>query len=198
MSKKSQPDIRKGLLGSSGSTSVILDGYNWAANDIVSKACTPHAVVSMSLGGGFSSAFNTAIANAHDRGVTTVVAAGNENANAANTSPASATQAITVGAIQSDNARASYSNFGAVLDIFAPGTNILSTWIGSTTATNTILGTSMATPHISGLVLYLQTLEGLTTPASLASRIVALATTGKGTNPGSGSPNRIAYNGNGA
>lgn len=153
----------------------------------------------MSLGGGFSSAFNSAVANAYNAGVTTVVAAGNSNANAANFSPASEPKAITVGAIdQNTDRRASYSNFGSVLDIFAPGTNVLSTWIGSNTATNTISGTSMAAPHVAGLVVYLQRLEGLRTPASIASRLIALSTTNKVVDAGSGSPNRIAYNGNGA
>ena len=181
-----------------GSTSVILNGYNWAVNDITSNGRAGVSVISMSLGGGFSSAFNTAVNNAYSSGVTTVVAAGNENQNAANVSPASAANAITVGAIQSNNARASYSNYGAVLDVFAPGTGVLSSWYTSDTATNTISGTSMATPHVSGLVLYLKRLEGITSASAIAARIVALATTGVVTNPGSGSPNRLAYNGNGA
>jgi oryzin len=125
------------------------------------------------------------------------VAAGNENQNAANVSPASAANAITVGSIASNWARSSFSNYGSVLDIFAPGTSILSSWIGSNSATNTISGTSMATPHVTGVVLYLQALEGLTTSGA-ATRLNALATTGRVTNPGSGSPNRILYNGNGA
>lgn len=75
--------------------------------------------------------------------------------------------------------------------------SILSSWIGSNSATNTISGTSMATPHVTGLVLYLRALEGLTT-ANAAARLNALATTGKITSPGTGSPNRIIYNGNGA
>ncbi|EON64454.1 hypothetical protein W97_03685 [Coniosporium apollinis CBS 100218] len=184
--------------GNSGSTSVILAGYNWAVNDIVNKGRASKAVISMSLGGGYSAAFNNAVQSAFTSGVSTVVAAGNSNVDAANTSPASAPNAITVGSIQSNNARSSFSNFGAVLDVFAPGTSILSTWIGSNTATNTISGTSMACPHVAGLVVYLKALEGLASPQSVRDRIVALSTTGKITNAGAGSPNRIAYNGNGA
>lgn len=183
--------------GESGSTSTILSGYNWAVNDIRSKGRTGTSVVSMSLGGGYSSAFNNAIQSAYDAGVVTVVAAGNENTDAGNTSPASAPSAITVGAIQSNNARASYSNYGSVLDIFAPGTNILSTWIGSSTATNTISGTSMATPHVAGLVLYLKALEGLASPGAVTQRLINLATTGV-VSDAKNSPNRLAYNGNGA
>jgi oryzin len=184
--------------GSSGSTSVILDGYDWACNDIATKGRGAKAVINMSLGGGFSASFNSAVGDCYDAGVVTVVAAGNDGANAANYSPASAPEAITVGAITISNSRASFSNYGSVLDVFAPGQNILSCWIGSTTATNTISGTSMASPHVAGLVLYLQGLGGLTTPASVANKITSLAVTGQVTSPGSGSPNRRAYNGNGS
>ena len=197
ISKKANLIAVKVFSGESGSTSVILDGYQWAVNDIRSKGRQNKAVINMSLGGGFSSAFNRAVASAFNGGVVTVVAAGNENENASNSSPASAPEAITVGAIARDNSRSSFSNFGSVVDIFAPGTNILSTWIGSTTATNTISGTSMASPHVAGLVLYLQALENLTSPSAVASRLTALATTNAVTDT-QGSPNRLAYNGNGA
>lgn len=127
-----------------------------------------------------------------------MVAAGNDAANAASYSPASAANAVTVGAIDSDWAQAYYSNYGAVLDVYAPGSAILSAWIGSNTATNTISGTSMATPHVTGLALYLIALEGLSTPAAVIARIKALATSGEITDIGTGSPNLIIYNGNGA
>lgn len=152
----------------------------------------------MSLGGAVSSSLNTAVRNTIAAGVTVVVAAGNNNANAANYSPASETLAITVGAIDIDDNRASFSNYGSVVDIFAPGVNILSSWIGSNSATNTISGTSMACPHVAGLAAYLIALEGLSTPAAVQARIKALGTSGKVISPGSGSPNLIAYNGNGA
>lgn len=152
----------------------------------------------MSLGGGASSALNTAVRNTIAKGVTVVVAAGNDGANAANYSPASEPLAITVGAIDINDNRASFSNYGSVVDIFAPGVNVLSSWIGSNSATNTISGTSMACPHVAGLAAYLIALEGLSTPAAVQSRIKALGTSGKVISPGSGSPNLIAYNGNGA
>ncbi|GKT43010.1 alkaline proteinase [Colletotrichum spaethianum] len=188
----------KVFVGNSASTSVILAGYNWAVNDITTKGRAGKSVINMSLGGPSSTAWTTAINSAYTAGVTTVVAAGNEAQNAANVSPANAANAITVGAITSTWAIASYSNYGTVLDIFAPGSSILSTWIGSTTATNTISGTSMASPHVAGLVNYLQSVEGLATPASIVARIKALGTPNKITGTLNGSPNLIAYNGAGA
>lgn len=127
-----------------------------------------------------------------------MVAAGNDAADASNTSPASAASAITVGALDSDWAQAYYSNYGSVLDIYAPGSDVLSAWIGSNTATNTISGTSMATPHVTGLVLYLIAYEGLTTADDVVARLKELATAGQITDIGTGSPNLIVYNGNGA
>ena len=162
-------------------------------NNIISTGRQNNAVINLSLGGGFSSAFNNAVNSAFSRNVVSVVAAGNSNVNAANTSPASAASAITVGSIASNWARSSFSNYGAVLDVFAPGTSVLSSWIGSNTATNTISGTSMASPHVAGLVLYLQALG--TTSANIPARIRALATAGAVTSPGSGSPNYILFNG---
>ena len=198
VAKKATIVAVKVFQGSSSSTSIIIDGFNWAFNDITSKGRSSRAVVSASLGGGYSAAFNSVVRAGYNAGVLSVVAAGNDNANAANYSPASETTAITVGAIQSNWARSSFSNYGNVLDIFAPGTSVLSSWIGSNSATNTISGTSMATPHVAGLVLYLQVLENLGTPSAVTNRLRALATPNKVSSPGSGSPNYILYNGNGA
>lgn len=177
----------------SGSNSGVISGIQWATTNR-----TPRSVISMSLGGGYSAATNNAVRAAVSAGVTVVVAAGNENQNAANVSPASEPSVITVGAIDQNDVRATFSNFGSVLDIFAPGVGILSSWIGGTTATRSISGTSMACPHVAGLAAYLMGLEGITTPSAVTSRIIALATTGKVVSGGSGSPNRISYNGNGA
>ena len=106
------------------------------------------------------------------------VAAGNENQNAANVSPARVQGAITVGATTIRDDRASFSNFGAVVDIFAPGQQITSAWIDSDTATNTISGTSMATPHVAGLVAYLIGLRGDMSPAQMSALVQSLS--GKG------------------
>nr|QZX52278.1 protease [Aspergillus ochraceus] len=194
VSKKANLLSVKVFQGESSSTSIILDGYNWAANDIVSKSRTGKAAINLSLGGGYSYAFNQAVENAFDEGVLTVVAAGNENSDAGNTSPASAPNALTVAASTNRNARASFSNYGSVVDVFAPGQDIKSAWIGGSSATNTISGTSMATPHIVGLAIYLQALEGLTSPAAVTKRIKELATSGVVTDV-KGSPNLLAYNG---
>lgn len=139
---------------------------------------------------------NQAANEAVSAGLFMAVAAGNSNDNAANYSPASAANVCTVGAIDKNDARASYSNYGSVVDVFAPGTDITSDWIRSSTDTNTISGTSMATPHITGLGAYILAIEGSYSGKGLCDRIVQLATTGVVSNA-NGSPNRLAYNGNG-
>lgn len=129
----------------------------------------------------------------------TVVAAGNDGSDASSTSPASAPDAITVGAIDVTNIKASFSNYGKVVDIFAPGVDVLSSWIGSDDATAEISGTSMATPHVAGLVLYLKsTQSGLGSPVAVTEIIKNLATKDVVTRPRTESPNLLAYNGNGA
>jgi oryzin len=116
---------------------------NAVANDASSNGVSAQSFLSMSLGGSYSSAVNSAVASTVNSGVTVVVAAGNSNDDASNYSPASEPSAITVGAIDQTDARASFSSYGSVLDVFAPGVNVRSSWIGSTSATNTISGTSM-------------------------------------------------------
>lgn len=185
----------KVFAGIEGTTSDVLDGFNWAVNDIAAKNRKGKAVVSMSLGGPTSTAFNRAVDAATASGVLSVVAAGNEARDASGFSPASAATALTVGSVDSRWRQSVFSNYGSVLDVYAPGTQILSAWIGSNTATNTIDGTSMACPHVAGLALYLMAHEGLTTPAAVTARIKALATSGKITSLGRGSPNLLAFNG---
>ena len=168
----------------SGSTTSVVTGVNWVATDHVGNA---PAVANMSLGGGASPSIDTAVGNAIGDGVVFAVAAGNSNANACNYSPARVGAAITVGATTSTDARASYSNFGSCLDIFAPGSGITSAWKGSNTATKTISGTSMATPHVTGAVARILSAGGS------ASSLISGASTGKVSNPGSGSPNKLLY-----
>ena len=147
----------------------------------------------MSLGGGASSALDTAVANSVASGVTFAVAAGNSNTDACTTSPARAPSAITVGATTTTDDRASYSNYGTCLDLFAPGSGITSDWNTSDTATNTISGTSMATPHVTGsAALYLADHPG-SSPAAVTSGLLAAATTGHVTAPGTGSPNLLDF-----
>ncbi|KFY44796.1 hypothetical protein V494_01321 [Pseudogymnoascus sp. VKM F-4513 (FW-928)] len=176
----------------SGSNAGVIAGIEW-----VGKNAGPKSVLSMSLGGEKSDALNAAVESTIKAGVTVVVAAGNENADASNSSPASAPNAITVGAIDKTNTRAEFSNFGAVLDVFAPGVDVLSAWIGGNDAENTISGTSMATPHVAGLSAYLIGLENLATPADVVARIQSLASKDVIPNP-ENSKNLVAYNGNGA
>ncbi|GHG72463.1 hypothetical protein GCM10017788_35000 [Amycolatopsis acidiphila] len=174
----------------SGSLTGVIAGINWVAQNAVKPA-----VANMSLGGGASSSIDNAVRNAISAGVTFAVAAGNDSADACSTSPARTAEAITVGATTSTDARASYSNYGSCLDVFAPGSSIKSDWIGSTTATNTISGTSMATPHVTGAAaLYLAT-HTTASPATVRNALVTAATTGKVTSAGSGSPNVLLYTG---
>ena len=172
----------------SGTNSGVIAGVDWVANN----AAKP-AVANMSLGGSASTALDNAVKNAVAKGVVFAVAAGNEKTDACRKSPARTPEAITVGATTSSDARASYSNYGACLDLFAPGSSITSSWNTSNTATNTISGTSMATPHVAGVVaLYLET-HSSATPAQVASALVGAATTGVVTSPGRNSPNLLLY-----
>ena len=135
----------------SGATSGVIAGVDWVTNNSPSPA-----VANMSLGGGVSTSLDNAVSNSINSGVSYAVAAGNSNANACNSSPARAAAANTVGATTNTDARSSFSNFGTCLDIFAPGSSITSAWSTSNTATNTISGTSMASPHVAGAIaLYL-------------------------------------------
>jgi len=149
--------------------------------------------VNMSLGGGAYSPLNDAITNlVNDGGVHVVVAAGNSDANACNYSPAMVSEAITVGSTTSADDRSSFSNKGKCVDIFAPGSDIKSTWIGSSIATRTISGTSMASPHVCGAVaLYLSDNQGLSTD-EVRNKLLADATEGKIRNLG-GSPDKLLY-----
>jgi subtilisin family serine protease len=176
----------------SGTTTGVIAGVDWVTSQANS---TVGQVANMSLGGGASSSLDSAVSNSINSGITYAVAAGNSNANACNYSPARVGAALTVGATTSSDARASYSNFGSCLDLFAPGSSITSAWYTSNTATSTISGTSMASPHVAGVVaLYLQGNPGAST-STVASAITGNATTGKVTSPGSGSPNRLLYMG---
>jgi len=155
----------------SGSTSGVIDGINWAAADATAKK--KPAVANLSLGGGFSQANNDAVTALVAAGVTTAVAAGNDNADACNYSPASTPSAITVAASDKNNARATYSNYGTCVDIYGPGSAITSAWIGSPSATNTISGTSMASPHIAGAAAKALSQNNGATPAQVTSTLLA-------------------------
>jgi len=151
------------------------------------------AVANMSLGGETNRAADAAVRNSIRAGVTYVVAAGNGNADAANYSPADVAEAITVGATIQFDYRAEFSNFGATLDLFAPGVSIPSAWIGGDLMIATASGTSMASPHVAGVVaLYLQN-HRTASPETVRSAIVGSATVGVVNNSGQESPNRLVF-----
>jgi subtilisin family serine protease len=172
----------------SGTNSGVIAGIDW----VTANHTNGKAVANMSLGGGVSSALDAAVRNSIADGVVYAIAAGNSNRDACKFSPARTAEAITVGATTSSDARASYSNYGSCLDLFAPGSSITSAWIGSNSATNTISGTSMATPHVAGVAaLYLEGHTG--TPQQVRDAIVSNATANVVSNAGRNSPNRLLY-----
>ncbi|MFD3324292.1 S8 family serine peptidase [Streptomyces sp. NPDC058701] len=176
----------------SGTTAQVVAGIDWVTRNAVKPA-----VANMSLGGGADSALDTAVRNSIASGIAYAVAAGNETTDASTKSPARVAEAITVGATTSTDAKASYSNYGSVLDIFAPGSSITSAWATGDTATNSISGTSMASPHVAGAAaLYLAQNPG-STPAQISAGLVAAATPNVVTSPGTGSPNRLLHVGTG-
>ncbi|KAH7409879.1 peptidase S8/S53 domain-containing protein [Phaeosphaeria sp. MPI-PUGE-AT-0046c] len=165
------------------------------------------SAANMSLGGGKSTTLDLAVNAAVDAGIHFAVAAGNDNADSCNYSPAAAANAVTVGASTLMDERAYFSNFGKCNDIFAPGLNILSTWIGSEHATNTISGTSMASPHIAGLLAYLLSLQPSKdsafavadiTPKKLKANLISIATVGALSDVPSNTKNILAWNGGGS
>ncbi|CAM1506108.1 Fc.00g057490.m01.CDS01 [Cosmosporella sp. VM-42] len=200
----------------SGSMSDVVKGVEFAATshlDEVKKAKDGKrkgfkgSVANMSLGGGKTQALDAAVNAAVRSGIHFAVAAGNDNADACKYSPAAATEPVTVGASALDDSRAYFSNYGKCTDIFAPGLSIQSTWIGSKYAVNTISGTSMASPHICGLLAYYLSLQPAEdsdysvapiTPKKLKESLISIATedTLSGI-PDSDTPNKLAWNGGG-
>lgn len=171
-----------------GSWSQVIAGLDWVVRH--HQAGVP-AVANLSLGGPASSAVDTAVQNMINDGVTVAVAAGNSNVDACSTSPARLPAAITVGATASNDARASFSNYGRCLDLFAPGQSITSAWWTSRTATSTISGTSMAAPHVAGAAALVLQRNPSASPATVASSIVGSATTNVISGAGYLSPNRL-------
>src|SRR6266496_359056 len=180
----------------SGSFAGVAQGIDYVT---AQHAAGAPAVANMSLGAqGSDTTTENAVRNSIADGVTYAIASGNSNANACNFTPARVTEAITVNASDINDARASFSNFGTCTDIFAPGVNITSSWNTSDTATNTISGTSMATPHVAGGAAVYLSANPSASPATVQQALKDNATLNHITNPGTGSPNRLLYTLSGA
>lgn len=181
----------------SGTYAGVIAGIEWVTANHIKPA-----VANMSLGGPPSQAVNDAVNASIAAGVTYVVAAGNENADACGSTPASVLSAITVGSTTNSDARSSFSNFGTCVDIFAPGSDIKSLWYTSISSTNTISGTSMAAPHVAGVAALYLAKNPTASPAQVGTALAANSLSGKVSNPGAGSPNKLAniafLNGGGA
>ncbi|KAK2748948.1 serine protease [Myotisia sp. PD_48] len=200
----------------SGTMSDVVKGVQWAAESHLKSVADAKqgkrkgfkgSTANMSLGGGKSVTLDRAVDRAVELGIHFAVAAGNDNADSCNYSPAASENSITVGASTLGDERAYFSNFGKCNDIFAPGLNILSTWIGSRHAVNTISGTSMASPHVAGLLAYLLSLQPAKdsafavaeiTPAELKANLISIATQNALTDVPSDTANILAWNGGGS
>ena len=172
----------------SGTISAIIAGVDWVRVNHIKPA-----VANMSIGGGFSSSLNTAVNNLANAGVFVAVAAGNSNANACNYSPSSATGATTVMSSTSSDAKSSFSNWGSCAHVYAPGSSIRSAWWTSNTATNTISGTSMASPHVAGVAALYKSAFGDAGSSTIRTWIINNSTANVISGNPSGTPNRLLY-----
>jgi subtilisin family serine protease len=158
-----------------GLNSWVIAGVNWVTGN---HGAGQPAVANMSLGGGASAALDQAVQNSIADGVSYAVAAGNESEDACTGSPSRVAAAMTIGATDNTDRKASFSDFGSCVDWFAPGVGITSAWFFTNTSTNTISGTSMATPHTAGVAaLYLQGSPGAA-PATVRDALFSLTTKG--------------------
>jgi len=179
----------------SGSNAGVIAGIDWVRGNHVRPS-----VSNLSLGGGYSAATNNAVNALSASGNIVAVAAGNDNADACNYSPASATQVLSTGATARTDTRSTFSNYGTCTQIFAPGTNILGAWIGGNTASRTISGTSMASPHVCGVAALIVADEPGLSFAQVRTRITSTASAdylnlGCANAACRASPNRLLFNG---
>lgn len=179
----------------SGTFSGVIAGVDFVTGEAQAHPAAPNPpfVANMSLGGGSNSSLDAAVDNSVAAGVFYAVAAGNESTDACTRSPAGAPEAFTVGSTTINDDRSSFSNFGTCVDVFGPGSSITSAWIGSDTATATISGTSMASPHVAGAAALIREEFPAFTVADVKQEVIRRATCGVVANPGSGSPNLLLY-----
>jgi subtilisin family serine protease len=186
--------------GGRGTAATVIAGVDWVTQD---AANNKPAVANMSLGfPNPTPTLDAAVERSIASGITYAVIAGNGDVfgnpqDACGVSPARTPNAITVGATQPTDARASFSNFGTCLDLFAPGVDIVSAWIGSDTATRSNSGTSVASPHVAGAAAQILAGNPEFTPAQVVAALLDNATRDKVSDPRAGSPNRLLYVGNG-
>jgi subtilisin family serine protease len=173
-----------------GTSSSVIAGLDWI---LANHPTGTPGVVNMSLGGGASSSLDAAVTRLIDSGFVVAVAAGNSNLDACNASPARVPGAVTVGATTTADARASYSNFGTCLDMFAPGSGVLSSWYTSATATQTLSGTSMATPHVAGAAAVLWGADTALSARTITEAVINSVTPGIVTSAGTGSPANLLH-----
>ncbi len=173
----------------SGSTSGIIRAVDWLRANHIKPA-----VANMSLGGGYSSTLNSAVTNLANAGVSVAVAAGNENADSCRVSPASASNVLTVAASDKTDTRAPFSNYGSCVETYAPGVAITSSW--HTGGTETVSGTSMASPHVAGVMALYKATYGDKASSTVNNSIVANTTSGVVKGNVSKTPNRLLWKGN--
>ncbi|KAK9767011.1 hypothetical protein K7432_003486 [Basidiobolus ranarum] len=174
-----------------GSTSGIIAGVNWVTRKV--KSTGRKSVINMSLGGGNSNALNAAVDAAVQAGIPVIVAAGNESQDACNVSPANGRSAFTVGATDSYDNAADYSNWGQCVNIQAPGSNIVSTYKGSPNARGSLSGTSMASPHVAGIAALYVSQGSAKSPQAVYKSLLSRATRNVVSRLRGNSPNLMVY-----
>ncbi|KAI1933253.1 hypothetical protein LOZ66_006544 [Ophidiomyces ophidiicola] len=178
----------------SGTWAGIIQGISWCVDHARRTGTLGRAVINLSLGGGRMNSANQAATRAQDAGMFLAVAAGNSNADATNTSPASAARVCTVAASTDQDTKASFSNWGAPINLYAPGTNITSVLPGG--MPGSMSGTSMAAPHVAGVGAAIMALHRIP-PSAVCARLIQMAE-GRIRNPGAGTTNKLLYNGSGS